>query len=571
VNPDNAIGYVDSCARFWFQVYDSVNGGFYTNVDRQGKVITSWGTNKNLLNQSRDAYGFTRAFMLTGDEKFLTMARHALDFMYQHAWDPTYGGWYNDIDNFGNPISPGTAKTAFYQHYALVGPAASVEATQDTLDWRWLKQGYASSEANLWDTRASFMGYFDASTPSWSSRSDKSFNATVDAITTHVLSLYLLTGDETYKTRLLQLADNMLEHLVGSMDQQVIGFVEGFTTDWTWDNNSANYNTRTIMGHVLKTAWCFGRIHQLFPDSVFVAAAEKLTEDVLSKGYDHALGGPYKDYDRVNGSMFMYGQADTAKAWWQMEQAVTDGLMLYEITGKDKYLQMADETLNFFMTYFVDHVYGEVYSDRTRSGGQIWGDQKGDGSKAAYHSTELGYYVYLYGNLMLLHKPVTLHYKFMADTTTRLIPMNPVAYASPKYRIKEVRLNGNPYVNLDAEARTLTLPPGVGGHFTVTYEPVTGAAVADRGSVPVSIELYQNYPNPFNPKTFVSFQLPVVSEVRLVVYDLLGREVALLVNETKAPGSYRVAFDGSKLSSGVYVYTLSAGNTVRSRTMVLLR
>ena len=63
------------------------------------------------------------------------------------------------------------------------------------------------------------------------------------------------------------------------------------------------------------------------------------------------------------------------------------------------------------------------------------------------------------------------------------------------------------------------------------------------------------------PKTVVSYQLPVASDVRLSVHDLLGREVAVLVNEKKAPGSYEVKFDGSGLASGVYLYRLTARPT----------
>jgi len=83
--------------------------------------------------------------------------------------------------------------------------------------------------------------------------------------------------------------------------------------------------------------------------------------------------------------------------------------------------------------------------------------------------------------------------------------------------------------------------------------------------------LGQNYPNPFNPRTGVGFQVPGVSDVRLSVYDLLGREVAVLVNERKASGSYEVSFDGSGLASGVYVYRLTAGNFAQSRKMILLK
>jgi len=571
LHPEKAIGYVDSCAAFWIPVEDPVNGGFFTNVDRTGNVITAWGTNKNLVSQSRDAYGFTRAFMLTGNEGYLTYARHALDFMEAHAWDQTNGGWFGSNDMVGNPMGPTAPKTAFDQHYALLGITSYYEATRDTMEWRWLLKGYGSNEQHLWDAGASSFGYYDNAPYNWSAPTGKSFNATVDAITTHLLSVYLLTGDDVYRTRLLQVSRNILDHLVPSMEGQIIGFVESYGTDWSWDNATANNNTRTIMGHVLKTAWCLGRMHQLFPDTAYLNAAEKLAGQVWLKGYDHDFGGPYKDYDRVTGVMYLYGQADSAKAWWQMEQAVTAGLMLYEITGKPEYLEMADETLDFFMTYFVDHQYGEVYADRTRRGGQIWGNEKGSSGKAAYHSTELGYYVYLYGNLFVKHEPVVLHYMYTADATDRSVRMNPVAYASSKYRLKQVLHNGAAYADFDATGRILHLPPGTGGHFTVTYEPVPPNAVTQRGEVPATVGLAQNYPNPFNPSTTISYHLAAAGDVTLRVYDLLGRDVATLVDRPQPAGRYHVTFDGRGLASGVYIYRLKAGSFVEQKRMVLLK
>ncbi len=89
--------------------------------------------------------------------------------------------------------------------------------------------------------------------------------------------------------------------------------------------------------------------------------------------------------------------------------------------------------------------------------------------------------------------------------------------------------------------------------------------------MPATFSLGQNFPNPFNPTTVVSYQLPVVSQVKLAVYDILGREVTLLVNERKAPGAYTVEFDGSRLASGVYMYRLDAGEQVECRKMVLMK
>ncbi len=83
--------------------------------------------------------------------------------------------------------------------------------------------------------------------------------------------------------------------------------------------------------------------------------------------------------------------------------------------------------------------------------------------------------------------------------------------------------------------------------------------------------LDQNYPNPFNPRTVVSFQLSVASDVTIAVYDILGREVAVLVNERKAPGSYQVVFDGSNLATGAYLCRLTSGSIVLTRRLLLLK
>jgi hypothetical protein len=87
-------------------------------------------------------------------------------------------------------------------------------------------------------------------------------------------------------------------------------------------------------------------------------------------------------------------------------------------------------------------------------------------------------------------------------------------------------------------------------HTTETTTGVTDPASA--GFVPKVLALEQNYPNPFNPETVLQFDIPAVRHVSLIVYDLLGREVGVLVNELKTPGRYRVSFRPDGLASGVY-------------------
>ncbi|MCA2005105.1 MAG: T9SS type A sorting domain-containing protein, partial [Ignavibacterium sp.] len=88
---------------------------------------------------------------------------------------------------------------------------------------------------------------------------------------------------------------------------------------------------------------------------------------------------------------------------------------------------------------------------------------------------------------------------------------------------------------------------------------------------PSKFELTQNYPNPFNPTTSISFTIPQAGNVKLAVYNLLGQEVAVLVNEFRDAGTYDVEFNASNLNSGVYLYKLEANGSTFTKKMTLLK
>jgi hypothetical protein len=121
----------------------------------------------------------------------------------------------------------------------------------------------------------------------------------------------------------------------------------------------------------------------------------------------------------------------------------------------------------------------------------------------------------------------------------------------------------------------------VGSAFLIDDLAFEGSAtgIASTPSVPAVYALDQNYPNPFNPSTFIRFELPEASRVRLSVYNVLGEEVAVLVNEQRAAGVFEQRFDAAGLASGVYFYRLEAQSTtggqprnfVQVRKMTLVR
>jgi hypothetical protein len=88
---------------------------------------------------------------------------------------------------------------------------------------------------------------------------------------------------------------------------------------------------------------------------------------------------------------------------------------------------------------------------------------------------------------------------------------------------------------------------------------------------PNSYKLEQNYPNPFNPATKISFAIPKAGHVKLIVYDILGREVAVIVNEFRQAGNHSVVFDGENLSSGIYFYSFGSGDFKDTKKMTLIK
>jgi uncharacterized protein (TIGR02145 family) len=93
----------------------------------------------------------------------------------------------------------------------------------------------------------------------------------------------------------------------------------------------------------------------------------------------------------------------------------------------------------------------------------------------------------------------------------------------------------------------------------------------NKSELPKKFLLFQNYPNPFNPSTTIKYQIPSSGFVNLKVYDILGKDVATLVNENKIGGPYEVSFDASKLTNGIYIYQLMVNDFVSSKKMILLK
>ncbi len=136
-------------------------------------------------------------------------------------------------------------------------------------------------------------------------------------------------------------------------------------------------------------------------------------------------------------------------------------------------------------------------------------------------------------------------------------------------------LRGNSLIGIDNVGNVYVTgrSRGIGTGYdiaTIKYSTLT-ALESISSNIPDGFKLAQNYPNPFNPGTVIGFQLATVSQTTLKVYDVLGKEVAVLVNDKLAAGEYEVTFDGSTLAGGMYFYRLTAGEFSNTKKLLLIK
>ncbi|MHB9040571.1 MAG: T9SS type A sorting domain-containing protein [Melioribacteraceae bacterium] len=155
-----------------------------------------------------------------------------------------------------------------------------------------------------------------------------------------------------------------------------------------------------------------------------------------------------------------------------------------------------------------------------------------------------------------------------------------------------ITTNGNDFhwrmamnIGIYSQSNHMCIVACTGNTYDLVYAKINGKEYGtlmnrkEETEAPFSFQLSQNYPNPFNPTTIIRFSIPTVVKlhatslqyVTLKVFDTLGNKIVTLVNEEKQPGSYEVIFDGSNFASGVYFYTLTAGNFSQTKKLLLIK
>ncbi len=178
-----------------------------------------------------------------------------------------------------------------------------------------------------------------------------------------------------------------------------------------------------------------------------------------------------------------------------------------------------------------------------------------------------GHYFFNQGKFMSYSIPKSPAFLDFLNTLGMLPTDLGFAFIGPSGWIADGIFTENSVDTVKFKAVHLSKFGGGRGHIS----NATGIGLENLEGVPNKYELAQNYPNPFNPTTEIQYSIPKAGNVELKVYNVLGSEVATLVSQYQNAGNYRVTFDASKLSSGIYFYSLKSGKIVITKKMTLVK
>ena len=429
---------------------------------------------------SRLVYGFSSAYMLTGNEYFLEAAEKGTEYLREHMrfydLDENIIYYYHGIDvqgrrevkvfasEFGDDFD---AIPAYEQIYALAGPVQTyritgdprilhdAELTVDLFDRFFLdaeKGGYFSHlDPITLDPRSDTLG---------ANKGKKNWNSVGDHAPAYLINLWLATGDARYEKMLEYTFDTITEHFQDYANSPFVQ--EKFYEDWSHDTTHMWQQNRAVVGHNLKIAWNLMRMYGHKPKPEYEAFARKIAELMPEVGSDRQRGGWYDVVERMPQNGVHPFAFHDRKAWWQQEQGILAYLILHGVLGDEDYQRLARESAAFYNAFFLDHDDGAVFFNVLANGiPYLEGTErfKGSHSMSMYHSAELCFLSAVYLNLLTTKQPLDLYFKpYPNGFADGILRVAPDILPPGRVTIGEVWIDDEAYHEFDAAQLTVTLP-----------------------------------------------------------------------------------------------------------------
>ncbi|MBI2924300.1 MAG: AGE family epimerase/isomerase [Verrucomicrobia bacterium] len=434
----------------WFDhVRDEQHGGFHMNLSRRWEPAPPWDKYPAMI--SRHVFGFSAAYLLSGEEKYLELARTGVDYLLAHAWDEQYGGWFDSLTESGQPKE--TSKTVPLQLYTDVGLTLYFFVTGDERVLAKVQESVRLRQSRALDKE--FGGYVqalhrDLTVKDWSKSKHSHFGYTS--------SLLINLAIAPRRPDTLSFAEELMALTTARMIDPEHSWVRGFPTplDRTWRHTPAVVDGHEVVsvGAQLTAALAFLRLHEVTGKDTYRQRGLKLAEQLMRCGWDSARGGWR---DQIASAPPHAALGPLTVSWWVQCYGAFLQLHLFHLTGDKRYLEHFKKMADFWNRHFVDAQFGGVFA-AVAPDGAVQDEKKAFVWKTSYHEMEFGLLNYLYLNLYVNGQPAKLHFhlrraKAGAKHFVSLLE-------DPAVRISGVSINGQPWPDFDAQERSVTLPAG---------------------------------------------------------------------------------------------------------------
>lgn len=381
---------------FWLSNgVDRELGGYLTCFDEYGKPGAD--TDKYLVTQTRMIWGmsaFYRAY--PQNTALLDAARQGVEFLIAHFWDQSHGGWFWKVTRNGSLIDDG--KVVYGQSFAIYALAGYALASADSTGLTYAERTFDLLQKYCADTFQG--GYYEnlesdwtLSSPGFAAGDRKSLDIhmhLMEAFTT----LAEASGKEIHHRKLAEVIDVILTRMTNSgsgcgMNQFDREFrpIPAIDIRRTWNAERATGATiavptdTTSYGHNVELVWLLNRASQVLgkPAGYYREITRKLVNHALKYGFDHDLGGVYRDGPHEGPALVK------DKEWWQNCEALVGFLDAFEQLGDQKYMEAFLKTWHFDNTYMINHEVGEWRQLLDKDGKVLVGDI-GNPWKAIYHA-----------------------------------------------------------------------------------------------------------------------------------------------------------------------------------------
>ncbi len=359
---------------FWLEKgFDKEYGGFYTCLDKEGNIYS---TDKSVWMQGRAGYIFSCISNLYGkNEKYLNVAKSCIDFLNKYCFD-TDGRMYFTVTKDGKPLRK--RRYRFSETFYIMANAEYFIATGDNTCLINAKKFY-DFVYGIYSGEISDP-YKITPKVCEETRSAKALSEPMILLNvTHVM----LKADSENADRYLEISKKLIEDIKFFNKENTNFMLESMSTDGIYQKDVASMRIINP-GHTIELAWFLIQAAEDLNDNSLISFAENIFNAAFDIGWDKKFGGLLSFVDCEGLPVETYEH--NMKFWWPHTETIIASLMLYNKTGKNRYLKIFDKVTKYIFKYFVDDKNGEWFGYLNRRGEPNYPESKGTTYKGPFHT-----------------------------------------------------------------------------------------------------------------------------------------------------------------------------------------